>query len=311
MMLRHMGRKLGFGILLISGMLLAGCAGPASHVLNANHRVILAVGAENQYANVTAQIGGTYVSVSSLISNPSTDPHSYEATTSDAIKVGQAELVVQNGLGYDQFVNKLESATSNSQRTVIDVGQSLHMPMNTLNPHLWYDSKIMPKVAILVEQALSKLDPSHAPYFLQNLHSFDYSLQTWTNTMHKIKLKFPHAPVMVTEPVADDMLETAGLSVVTPWPFQAAVMNGVDPSPQSVQQLEQLIASRRIKVFVYNLQAVDTVTQTLLQLAITHHVPVVGVYETMPTAMNYQQWMTAEANAIYQALANGKSTQKL
>src|ERR1700759_1507257 len=75
---------------------------------------ILAVGAENEYANVISQIGGRYVQVSAVMSNPNTDPHTFEASPQVAQEVGRAQLVVQNGVGYDDFMSKIESASSNS-----------------------------------------------------------------------------------------------------------------------------------------------------------------------------------------------------
>lgn len=264
--------------------------------------VIQAIGAENEYADIIRQIGGPYVSVNAIMSDPNTDPHAYEASARTANQISKANLIVQNGLGYDDFMDKLESASPNQSRTVITVQQALGFPKNTPNPHLWYKRDTMPKVAQLVANALSKMDPSKASYFHSNVTKFDQSLHAWDAAIAPLKKSFPNAPVATTEPVADYLLQDLGLVNKTPWSFQAAVMNGTDPSAQDVQTVENLFKKHQVKAFVYNQQVVDSLTTTLLKLAKANHIPVVGVYETMPTHQSYQTWMINETTNIDKAL---------
>ena len=136
---------------------------------------IVAVGAENEYADVISQVGGEYVQVSAIMSNPNTDPHSFEASIAVAREVGDAQLIVQNGIGYDDFMNTIESAAQRG-RTVINVQQLLELPDSTPNPHLWYDPATMPKVADAIAADLSAIQPSHAAYFKANAAAFGASL---------------------------------------------------------------------------------------------------------------------------------------
>lgn len=299
------------GAVLAAGIGLTACGGnstaSAAQPSNA-HSPILAVGAENEYANVIKQIGGPYVSVTGIMSNPNVDPHTYEANTKDAQLVAASDLVVQNGVGYDSFMNKLESGSPNSKRIVITVGLALGYGATTKNPHLFYNPSTMPKVASLIGKALSKEMPSHKQYFQHRVRIFQQSLTKWDNEIQQLKAEYPGAPVAVTEPVADYMLQAAGLDIKTPWSFQTAIMNGTDPSPQDVQIEENLIAKRQVKVFVYNQQAVDSTTRAILAIAKTARVPVVGVYETMPPNHTYQTWMEDEVQAVQEALKDGKST---
>src|ERR1700676_3394572 len=105
---------------------------------------IVAVGAENEYASVLQQVGGKYVQVSAIMSNPATDPHTFEASASVARLISSAQLVVQNGVGYDRFMNTIESAAPSSSRQVIVVQNLLGLPDSTPNPHLWYKPGTMP-----------------------------------------------------------------------------------------------------------------------------------------------------------------------
>jgi zinc/manganese transport system substrate-binding protein len=272
----------------------------------------VAVGAENEYANVISQIGGKYVSTTAILSNPNTDPHTFESSPQVAEEVSAATLIVQNGVGYDDFMDKIESASPNSGRKVINVQQLLGLPDSTPNPHLWYEPTTMPAVAVAIGKDLSALDPSHSSYFAANVTKFKSSLTPWYQAIAAVKAAFPGAPVATTEPVGDYMLEAAGTDNLTPFAFQADIMNGTDPSPQDVTIQNDLFTQHKVKVFVYNQQVTDALTNSLLALAHQNDIPVVGVYETMPTpGYDYQSWMLAEVRALHNALAHGTSAPKL
>jgi len=283
-----------------------------SDTADAGHGRIIAVGAENEYANVISQLGGKYVSVTAVESNPNTDPHDFEASASISEVISSAQLVVQNGLGYDSYMNKIEAAAPNSKRKVIDVQRLLHLPDSTPNPHLWYSPATMPAVAKALAADLSALRPADASYFRANLARFDASLQPWRKAIAAFKARYGGTPVAVTEPVGDYMLQAAGTRDLTPFGLQADVMNGVDLPAQYVSLQDNLFARHRVRVFFYNQQVVDAVTQSFLTAAQHAGIPVVGVYETMPTpGYTYQSWMIAEVNALRKAVADEVSTEKL
>jgi zinc/manganese transport system substrate-binding protein len=272
---------------------------------------IVAVGAENEYADVISQIGGKYVQASAIMSNPNSDPHTFEASPSVAQTVGSAKLIVQNGLGYDDFMNKIESASPSTSRKVIDVQKLLGLTDSTPNPHLWYDPKTMPAVAKAVTAQLSALQPSHAAYFKAREARFQQSLQPWLSALSQFSTRYPGTAVATTEPVADYMLEAAGIKNLTPFSMQADVMNGTDPPPQDISLQNSLFSQHRVQAFVYNQQVTETITQNFLKAAAAAGVPVVGVYETMPPGYDYQRWMMAELNALQKAVTQKVSTEKL
>jgi zinc/manganese transport system substrate-binding protein len=274
--------------------------------------VINAIGTENEYANVMSQIGGSYVHVSSILNNPNTDPHTYEASPSVAQEVSAAQLIVQNGVGYDNFMNTIESGSPNSSRKVLVVQNLLGLPATTANPHLWYAPTTMPRVAQAVASALAGLQPSHASYFQAQLQKFDASLTPWFNAIAGFKTAYAGTPVATTEPVADYLLQAMGADNLTPFPFQADIMNGVDPAPEDISLENGFFTSHRVKVFCYNQQVTNALTVSIRLNAVNAGVPIVGVYETMPTpGYDYQTWMLAEVRAIEKAVSQGVSTEHL
>jgi zinc/manganese transport system substrate-binding protein len=267
---------------------------------------IVAVGAESQYADVIAQVGGKYVQASAVMSNPSTDPHSFEASIAVAREVGDARLVVQNGLGYDSFMDSIESATPATGRTVINVQRLLKLPDSTPNPHLWYDPATMPTVAGAIAASLSAIQPAHAAYFKANAAAFTASMKRVDAAIASFRSAYPGVPVATTEPVADYLLTTLGAENKTPWTFQSDVMNGVDPSPQNAAVERSLFTEHKVRVFLYNKQVTDALTESFLTLAQQNHIPVVGVYETMPApGYDYQTWMLTTVQNLREAVAHG------
>jgi zinc/manganese transport system substrate-binding protein len=273
---------------------------------------IQAIGAENEYANVIQQIGGKYVQVTAILSNPNTDPHTFEASPAVAREIANASLIVQNGVGYDTWASDIEKAVPASSRKIVDVQQLLGLPDSTPNPHLWYNPTTMPKVATTIANDLAAIQPAHASYFTANAAKFTQSLAAWTQAIAQFKSAHASTPVATTEPVADYMLQAAGADNMTPWAFQADIMNGTDPSPQNVAAEKALFTQHKVKVFLYNQQVTDTLTDSFIELAHANGVPVVGVYETMPTpGYDYQTWMTAEVNALDKAVTAKVSTEHL
>jgi len=169
----------------------------------------------------------------------------------------------------------------------------------------------MPAVAKVMAADLSALQPAHAAYFRANLKAFDRSLAPWLTAMAQFKAKYAGVPVATTEPVADYLLQAMGAGNLTPFRFQADIMNGVDPPPQDISLVTSFFTQHKARALTYNQQVTDGLTTSIRQAAQQAGVPVVGVYETMPTGYRYQSWMLAEVHAIERAVASKISTEKL
>ena len=310
---------LAVAVPLAAALLATACSSSSSSIgqsgqsANAASSVtITAIGAENEYADVISQIGGKYVQASAIMSNPNTDPHTFEASPAVAREISSAKLIVQNGVGYDDWATTIENAAPGSGRKVINVQQLLGLPTNTANPHLWYNPTTMPAVANAIATDLEQIDPAHASYYKANEATFVSSLAAWNKAIAIFKATYSNTPVATTEPVADYMLTAVGADNLTPFAFQADIMNGTDPSPQNTATERALFTEHKVKVFLYNQQVTDSFTESFITLAHDNGIPVVGVYETMPTpGYDYQSWMLAEVNALTKAVSAKVSTEHL
>lgn len=296
-------------VLALGAGALAGCSPSLAFVGSGSPGTIVAVGAENEYADVIQQVGGKYVQVSAIMSNPNTDPHAFEASPATGRLVNAARLVVQNGLGYDTFMDTIENAVPDSSRKVIVVQKLLGLPDSTPNPHLWYKPGVMAKVANAIARDLAALQPAHAAYFRANAAAFTSSLTGWDDAIAAVSKQYPGTPVATTEPAAGYLLQAVGADNLTPFAFQADIMNGTDPSAQDVAAERSLLTQHKVKVLLYNRQVTDSLTESFISLARANNIPVVGVYETMPEpGYHYQSWMLAEVQALRAAVADHVSS---
>ena len=284
------------------GAALAGCGSSQPPVTPG---VVRVVAGENFWGNIAAQIGGRHVRVTSVISSPNADPHLYEADVANAIAVAEAGLVIENGAGYDAFLPQLLGATRHPGRIVVSVQRVLGAAGPGVNPHFWYDVPRVPQVANAIEAALARLDPRDATAFAAGLAAFDRSLRPVEAVIAMIGRRYPGAPVAYTERVPGYLLAAAGLTVKTPPGFVAAIEDGIDPGPGDTAVMNGLITGHKVKVLLYNAQAVSPVTQHVRSLAGQAGIPVVAVTETMPPSYHsYQAWQLAQASAILRALGS-------
>ena len=265
------------------------------------------VAAENFWGNITSQLGGRDVAVTSLITNPNADPHLFETDAADAATLAQAKVVIENGAGYDTWMSSLLSADAGSPR-IVNAAQVLHVTGSDPNPHLWYDIPRVPTVAAAIATALRRRRPRTSATFKANLARFDASLQPLEATLATIKSKFHNVPVAYTERVPGYTLAVAGLDVVTPTGFARSIEDGTDPGPADTLAMQKLLDDRDINVLLYNVQTVTPVTAQIRTLARQHHIPVVGVSETMPAdAATYQQWQQSQLSALLRALESSRN----
>jgi zinc/manganese transport system substrate-binding protein len=169
----------------------------------------------------------------------------------------------------------------------------------------------MPAVARVMAADLAKRMPAKAGYFRARLAAFDRSLRPWLDAIARFRAGHPRVAAATTEPVADYLLTAMGIANLTPFRFQADVMNGVDPAPQDIALVDGLLSRHLVRFFAYNEQVTSALTSSVRQNALRAGIPLVAVYETMPSGYTYQSWMLAEVNAIARAVASKASTQKL
>ncbi len=258
------------------------------------------VAAESVYGDVAQQMGGDRVAVVSILGNPAQDPHLFEAGASAARAVANARFVIYNGAGYDPWMAKLLSVPGTGMRDVIIAEQVLKQPLGG-NPHLWYDPHLVMAVADAMTAKFAAADPGGTDYAARN-SAFDRSMKALTGRIAALRAKYAGTPVTATEPVFDYMARAIGLEVRNA-AFQRAVMNDTEPGASDVAAFEDDLKARKVKVLLYNTQTTGTLPQRMRHIAEAAHIPVVGISETEPAGVHYQDWMMAQLDALDKALA--------
>jgi zinc/manganese transport system substrate-binding protein len=266
---------------------------------------IIVVAAENFYGDIVGQIGGDHVAVTNIITDPNVDPHEYETNARDAAAVANASLVIQNGLGYDAFMEKLLAASPNSKRKLILVSELTGHKKGD-NVHIWYDPPTIPKLAQAILEVLVQANPASATSYRNWYRAFQASLPPLTQAIAGLKAQSAGTAVAATEPVFGYMAQAVGLNVVTPMEFQKAIEEGEDPPAAAIAQMEDQLKKHQVKLLIYNVQTVSPITTRVQQLAKQLGVPVVPVSETLPAGKSFQQWMLSQLEQIRQALGPGK-----
>jgi zinc/manganese transport system substrate-binding protein len=281
---------------ILAGMAAIGVAGSAQ----AQGKLKI-VAAENMYGDIAGQIGGDLVSVTSILNNPNQDPHLFSASPSVARDLSTADIVIVNGADYDPWMGPLLSASSAPSRVVITIAYLLGRKPGD-NPHLWYDPNAIPDLTPKLTAALCAKDPANAAVYQANAARLIASLAPIHARMDGLRAKYSGIKVTATEPVFGLMAQAIGLDVLN-MEFQIAVMNGTEPSPRDVAEFEDDLRHKTVRVLFYNSQVTDDLTTTLLALARQSGVPVVGVTETEPAGLDYQQWMTSGLDGVDRALS--------
>jgi zinc/manganese transport system substrate-binding protein len=250
-----------------------------------------------------SQVGGEHATVTSIIVNPDTDPHDYEATPSDAKTIAQAQFVILNGVGYDPWVQKLVDANPVPGRKVLVVGD-LFGKKDGDNPHLWYSPDYVGQFIDRVGSDLGALDPAHSGYFADQAQRYKtVGLKAYSDTVATIKHKYAGTKVGATESIFSYLAEATGLDLVTPYSYLKSVSEGQDPSAADKAEAENQITSKEIKVFVFNSQNSTPDIQGLVARAHAAGIPVVAITETLsPENATFQDWQTRQLGALLAAL---------
>lgn len=282
----------------------ASTANTSSSASAGSSKVIQVVAAENFWGSIAGQLGGSHVQVDSIITNPDTDPHSYEPTAADARTVTTAQFTIVNGIGYDAWADKLLSTNPGSGRTELKVGDLVGIKPGG-NPHRWYSPDNVHQVIEAITAGYKKIDPADAAYFDQQKTIFEtQTLAPYNQLIGDIKAKYAGTPIGASESIVTPLAGGLGLTMKTPETFLDAMSEGTDPTAADKATIDQQIKTKQIKVYVYNSQnsTPDVVAQ--VNLAKSEGIPVATVTETLaPAGDTFQQWQVAELQGIETALA--------
>ena len=290
------------GVAAIYAGIQLGSLGSSTGTVSTN--LVQVVAAENFWGSLVSEIGGTHVHVTSIVTDPNTDPHEYTSNSVSAQAISNANLVIVNGAGYDVWALSIIAAANNPHQTVMNVQQLLGLPVD-VNPHFWYSPYYVNDTVRAMYKDLVEIDPSHASYFSRQYASLNSSLGAMNARMRMIAQQFAGTKVAATEDIFVYLANATKLNLISPPAFMMAVAEGNDPPAPSVATFQQQLQNKSVVLLVYNRQTLTPLTDNMKALAVQYHIPVVGVTETIqPPDAQFQDWMNAQLTALQAGLSS-------
>jgi len=260
------------------------------------------VAAENTYGDLVQQIGGVQVHVLSILSDPNVDPHEYESNVDSARQIADADIVIANGGGYDDWMDKLMATTQNSKRIALHAFDIATTHLKE-NEHVWYNPDNVIAISQKITEALKLKDPANGAQYDANFAALKSDILKLDDRLAELKAKYNKTPILLTETIFLYQSELIGLNVLTPWTFDKAIAEGNDPSPADEILAESQVKGKQGKILVYNVQTITPITTKLQDEAKVLNIPIVPVSETMPPGEHYQTWMAKQLDVLDKALS--------
>ena len=275
--------KCGLLIILVAFFFLSGC----THSSSTRPRTIHVTASVNFYGDVAKAVLGDHGRVSSLIRTSGVDPHDFQPTPKDAETISKSNVVLMNGLGYDQWFRDLTRDVPHAK--LISVGNLINKRTGD-NPHVWYRTQTMPKLANDLANQFGRIEPEHRQDFKRNAKRYVDSLRPVNVLLNRLRWHVRKRQVDVTEPVFDYSLHDLGYRIHDHG-YSKAIEIGIDPTPEEIRGVQTDLKNHRVAFLVQNVQTSNSLTRHLVRLARQHHVPILKVSETMPNRKNYRSWM--------------------
>ena len=293
-------------------LLLAGCSAtdPATDANKESFPGLTIVSSTNVWGDIASSIGGDLVQVVSIIDSFSQDPHSYEASARDQLAVNDADVIVANGGGYDSFIDTLAVAAGNSNIVYAYLPEEGEEDDHATeeddhahdhdhgNEHVWYDFHVVEEFATRLADQLKTLDPDNSAEYTANLGEFLVGIESLEERAAAVAGSVSGAKVISSEPVADYLLAELGLTNITPESFSQAIEEELDVSPADLLEIQNLISSNSVDLFVVNIQTGSVQIDALVELAESSGIAVIQVSELLPEGLSYLAWMEQNISAI-------------
>tara|TARA_B100001146_G_scaffold219068_1_gene225711 strand:+ start:958 stop:1968 length:1011 start_codon:yes stop_codon:yes gene_type:complete len=309
-----------------SALTLTACAGTGgtSETSGSDAATLSVVASTDVYGQIAEEIGGDAVTVTSIIASAAQDPHEFEPTAQDQLTVSEADLIIENGGGYDGFMDAMIEASGTTAPVITaatfnadypgddgaaetedahsDEDGHDHAHIEGFNEHVWYDPHTMEHLAEAIAEELSTLDPDNADLFETNAAAFVDQIAGLEASLDEISAAHAGEGVFVTEPVPVYLIVAAGLENLTPEAFSEAVEEGQDVPPATLLEALGIVEDGSVKVVIANAQTGGAETTKIIDTATAQSIPVLEFTETLPEGQTYISWMQQNITELADAL---------
>lgn len=242
------------------------------------------IATNDTYSEIAKKVAGKHGIAKPVIDNPNIDPHEFKPSNKTATLISKADLVVCNGLGYDDWIDPLVG-----KNKLLNIGSDVAKLKKGANPHLWFDYQLMGKYAEKVAIKLGEIKPKEKQYFLDNAHQYQNELKQLDKQVENLKSTQKESLVDVSEPLFDYALSKLNYKINNR-NFAEAIEKETDPSIKDTDAMIDDFKNRRIAFYVQNKQVENNTTKMLLKAAKENNIPVLYLTETKPNKISYIEW---------------------
>ncbi|WP_164506018.1 metal ABC transporter solute-binding protein, Zn/Mn family [Companilactobacillus insicii] len=250
----------------------------------------------NTYKEPVQSVVGNKYKVESIIKSVNVDPHSFSPSNNNAKQIADSKLIVSNGLGYDDWVNKLVTANSQDKNLIDFASEVLHKK-NGDNEHIWFGVSNVQKLSNSVYEKMSKNDPKNKDYYKDNYQKYSKRLDKLIIRENKLKQKLNGKKAYVTEPLPYYLLKDLGVTIDNQH-FAKAIEDDTDPSISDIENMQRGLKNHKVDFLVVNKQVTSGIITKMTSLAKKNNVPIIYFTETLPSNLGYYQWMNDNLNQI-------------
>lgn len=256
-------------------------------------RVVVSV---NQWGDITRQLAGSCAKVVQILTDPNIDPHDYVPNAKAKKRFAGADMVVVNGVGYDDWAQQAAQEYA-PEATVVVLGEGVGVQVGA-NPHLWYGPDYVFLSTRVITGALLEARPKAKDYFLNRLSAYQSGpLEGYLEAVRSVPVGEPPLRYAATETIFNYMAATAMLEDMTPSAWETNSLNDRPQTNASAREFKALLKAKKVDVLIFNTQTSDPVAKKMVKIAKDKGIPVVKVTETVPpnyaTFVAWQEAMLA------------------
>lgn len=269
-------------------VMLAGCGQQTK-----NHDKVNIVSSIGTYEDIAKNIVKDHGDVTAIIRSANVDPHDFNPDTNTAKVVADSDVVIANGLGYDDWILKLKPDDA------INVSVDSAKLKDGQNEHVWFDIHYMKQLVKDITKQASAKDKKHADYFKKNQVAYLKQLDKIASKEKELKSQLKGKKAYVSEPVFSYLLKDVGVTIKNQ-KFAKAIEDGIDPSVSDMKNMEAGLRNHKVDFLVVNKQVDSNVVNKIKKVAQDNDIPIIYVTETLPAKTTYIDWMSGYLRKLAQ-----------
>lgn len=257
----------------------------------------------------TKQVGQDKVNVSMIVP-PGIEPHDWEPTISELQRMHNADLIVINGIGFENWVHDVD--TVNSDVIVVDTSKGIpimdydqhevisdHDEHSSGDPHIWLNPVMVKTQVQNIADTLVSIDPQNKKFYIENAHSYQQQLDSLDSKI-KSELASCNKDFISFHNAFSYFAKQYGLN-------QHSIVNfnepNVGPSPKTLETVINFAKKYDVKV-IFSEELIDPRPAQIIANEIDGKILVLSPIEVIEDDSNYILKMENNLSNLKEALCN-------